>query len=85
MVARQSGGFIGDAPVARYQDALRLLLAAPEVDGVFMHAPTGCWLARYEVAGLYPACNAAVLLALMEFAGSPLILDAGFIRPGIQV
>ncbi len=32
---------IGDAPVARYCDALRVLLAAPEVDGVlFMHAPT---------------------------------------------
>ncbi len=32
---------IGDAPVARYQDALRILLAAPEVDAVlFMHAPT---------------------------------------------
>jgi acetyltransferase len=32
---------VGDAPVQRYQDALRVLLAAPEVDGVlFMHAPT---------------------------------------------
>ncbi|HSV34859.1 MAG TPA: bifunctional acetate--CoA ligase family protein/GNAT family N-acetyltransferase [Ramlibacter sp.] len=32
---------IGDAPVARYQEALRVLLAAPEVDGVlFIHAPT---------------------------------------------
>lgn len=32
---------VGDAPVPRYQDALRILLAAPEVDGVlFMHAPT---------------------------------------------
>jgi acetyltransferase len=32
---------IGDAPVGRYCDALRVLLAAPEVDGVlFMHAPT---------------------------------------------
>lgn len=32
---------IGDAPVQRYSDALRVLLAAPEVDGVlFMHAPT---------------------------------------------
>lgn len=32
---------IGDAPVARYQDALAVLLAAPEVDAVlFMHAPT---------------------------------------------
>jgi acetyltransferase len=32
---------IGDAPIARYQDALRILLAAPEVDAVlFAHAPT---------------------------------------------
>ncbi len=32
---------IGDAPVGRYQDALRVLVAAPEVDAVlFMHAPT---------------------------------------------
>jgi acetyltransferase len=32
---------IGDAPVARYQQALEILLAASEVDAVlFMHAPT---------------------------------------------
>jgi acyl-CoA synthetase (NDP forming) len=32
---------IGDAPVERYADAMRVLLAAPGVDGVlFMHAPT---------------------------------------------
>ncbi|WP_070401095.1 bifunctional acetate--CoA ligase family protein/GNAT family N-acetyltransferase [Hydrogenophaga sp. PML113] len=32
---------IGDAPPQRYLDALRVLLAAPEVDGLlFMHAPT---------------------------------------------
>ncbi|MBC7470673.1 MAG: bifunctional acetate--CoA ligase family protein/GNAT family N-acetyltransferase [Ramlibacter sp.] len=32
---------IGDAPVERYRDAMRVLLAADEVDGVlFMHAPT---------------------------------------------
>ncbi|MDO9400493.1 MAG: bifunctional acetate--CoA ligase family protein/GNAT family N-acetyltransferase [Polaromonas sp.] len=32
---------IGDAPVSRYRDALRVLLAAPDVDAVlFMHAPT---------------------------------------------
>ena len=32
---------IGDAPVARYEAALRALLHAPEADGVlFMHAPT---------------------------------------------
>ncbi|HYD77947.1 bifunctional acetate--CoA ligase family protein/GNAT family N-acetyltransferase [Ramlibacter sp.] len=32
---------IGDAPVARYVDAMRVLLQAPEVDAVlFVHAPT---------------------------------------------
>ncbi|MEO7127620.1 MAG: bifunctional acetate--CoA ligase family protein/GNAT family N-acetyltransferase [Rhodoferax sp.] len=32
---------IGDAPASRYADALRVALAAPEVDAVlFMHAPT---------------------------------------------
>jgi acetyltransferase len=32
---------VGDANAGRYQDALRVLLAAPEVDAVlFMHAPT---------------------------------------------
>ena len=32
---------VGDAPVARYVDAMRALLDAPEVDGVlFLHAPT---------------------------------------------
>jgi acetyltransferase len=38
---------IGDAPVGRYQDALRILLTAPEVDSVlFMHAPTAIVPAR---------------------------------------
>jgi acetyltransferase len=32
---------IGDAPVTRYQEAMRVLLAAPEIDAVlFLHAPT---------------------------------------------
>jgi len=32
---------IGDAPISRYRDALRVLLTAPDVDAVlFMHAPT---------------------------------------------
>lgn len=38
---------IGDAPVERYREALRILLAAPEIDGVlFMHAPTAIVAAR---------------------------------------
>lgn len=41
---------IGDAPVSRYQHALQVLLAAPEVDGVlFMHAPSAV-VAASEIA-----------------------------------
>ncbi len=46
---------IGDAPVARYQDALRILLAAPEVDAVlFMHAPTALVPAAEIAAACLP-------------------------------
>jgi acetyltransferase len=56
---------IGDAPVARYADALRVLLAAPEVDGVlFMHAPTA----------IVPAGDiAAECLPLIQQAGKPVL------------
>ncbi|MEY2619572.1 MAG: hypothetical protein RL522_2574 [Pseudomonadota bacterium] len=51
---------IGDAPVARYEAALRVLLNAPEADGVlFIHAPTA----------LVPAPDIAV-------ATLPLLRDA---------
>lgn len=41
---------LGDAPVSRYQHALQVLLAAPEVDGVlFMHAPSAI-VAASEIA-----------------------------------
>jgi acetyltransferase len=44
---------IGDAPVGRYQDALRIVLAAPEIDAVlFMHAPT----AIVPAQGIASAC-----------------------------
>jgi acetyltransferase len=56
---------IGDAPVGRYCDALRVLLAAPEVDGVlFMHAPT----AIVPSADIARAC-----LPLMQQAGKPVL------------
>src|SRR6185369_4583098 len=56
---------IGDAPVHRYCDALRVLLAAPEVDGVlFMHAPT----AIVPAADIATAC-----LPLIEQAGKPVL------------
>ncbi|MBL0418996.1 bifunctional acetate--CoA ligase family protein/GNAT family N-acetyltransferase [Ramlibacter sp. AW1] len=41
---------VGDAPVARYREALRILAAAAEVDGVvFMHAPTAV-VPAYDIA-----------------------------------
>ena len=56
---------IGDAPFHRYQDALRVLLAAPEVDGVlFMHAPTA----------IVPAGDiAAACLPLMQASAKPVL------------
>jgi len=56
---------IGDAPVARYADGLRVLLAAPEVDGVlFMHAPTA----------IVPAADiAAACLPLAQQAAKPVL------------
>ena len=56
---------IGDAPVTRYLDGLRVLLAAPEVDAVlFMHAPTA----------IVPAgVIAAACLPLLQQAGKPIL------------
>jgi acetyltransferase len=56
---------IGDAPVERYVQAMQLLLAAPEVDGVlFMHAPTA----------IVPAQDiAAACLPLIRDAGKPVL------------
>lgn len=56
---------IGDAPVERYRDAIRILLAAPEVDGVlFMHAPTA----------IVPAAQiAAACLPLVQGADKPVL------------
>lgn len=56
---------IGDAPVSRYQDALRVLLAAPDVDAVlFMHAPTAI-VASSEIA---LAC-----LPMMQASAKPVL------------
>lgn len=56
---------IGDAPVERYTQALQVLLAAPEVDGVlFMHAPTA----------IVPAAEiAAACVPLLRDAGKPVL------------
>jgi acetyltransferase len=56
---------IGDAPVSRYADALKILLAAPEIDGVlFIHAPTA----------IVPAGDiAAVCLPLIQASPKPVL------------
>jgi acetyltransferase len=56
---------IGDAPAARYAQALAILMDAPEVDGVlFMHAPTA----------IVPAPNVGVAcLPLLEHARKPVL------------
>ncbi|MDP2816887.1 MAG: bifunctional acetate--CoA ligase family protein/GNAT family N-acetyltransferase [Polaromonas sp.] len=56
---------VGDAPVGRYVDSLRVLLAAPEVDGVlFIHAPTA----------IVPAADIALAcLPLMQTAPKPVL------------
>ena len=56
---------IGDAPPQRYVDALRVLLGAPEVDGLlFMHAPT----AIAPATGIAQAC-----LPLLREVGTPVL------------
>ncbi len=56
---------IGDAPVSRYQAALRVLLNAPEVDGLlFMHAPT----AIVSATQIASAC-----LPLMQSTNKPVL------------
>ncbi|MEJ8837309.1 bifunctional acetate--CoA ligase family protein/GNAT family N-acetyltransferase [Ramlibacter sp. AN1133] len=51
---------IGDAPVQRYTEALRVLLAAPEVDGVlFMHAPSAIVPAADIAAACVPVLRDA--------------------------
>jgi acetyltransferase len=53
---------IGDAPEGRYQDTLRIVLAAPEVDAVlFMHAPTAV-VPAHEIAS---ACLPLILASTM--------------------
>jgi acetyltransferase len=56
---------IGDAPAQRYVDALRVLLAAPEIDGVlFMHAPTA----------IVPSAEiAAACLPIVQQADKPVL------------
>ncbi|MGV3572819.1 MAG: GNAT family N-acetyltransferase, partial [Ramlibacter sp.] len=61
---------IGDAPVERYREALRILLAAQEVDGVlFMHAPTAIVPAGDIAAACLPLARDAHKPVLSAWLG----------------
>ena len=68
---------IGDAPVSRYQAALRVLLAAPEVDGVlFMHAPTAIVPAAQIASACLPLMQAAHKPVLASWLGGAVVAAA---------
>lgn len=68
---------IGDAPVARYLAALRVLLAAPEVDGVlFIHAPTAIVPAGEIAAACLPLLQASSKPVLACWLGGAVVAAA---------
>jgi acetyltransferase len=68
---------VGDAPVSRYQDALRILLQAPEVDGVlFMHAPTAIVPASDIATACLPLLARRGKTALACWLGGPSVASA---------
>jgi acetyltransferase len=68
---------IGDAPVGRYQDALRILLAAPEVDSVlFMHAPTAIVPARDIAVACLPQMRESTKIVLTCWLGGAAVATA---------
>ena len=68
---------IGDAPVGRYSAALRVLLAAPEVDGVlFMHAPTAIVAAAEIAAECLPLLQQALKPVLTCWLGGVTVAGA---------
>ncbi|MDP1740286.1 bifunctional acetate--CoA ligase family protein/GNAT family N-acetyltransferase [Polaromonas sp.] len=68
---------VGDAPVDRYADSLRVLLAAPEVDGVlFIHAPTAIVPAAAIAAACLPLMQAADKPALTCWLGGAAVAEA---------
>jgi acetyltransferase len=76
-----SGGnpvdIVGDAPVERYRQALDVLLAAPEVDGVlFMHAPTAIVPATDIAAAVIPAMQQAAKPVLACWLGGTAVEGA---------
>jgi acetyltransferase len=68
---------IGDAPVSRYTDALRILLNAPETDGVlFIHSPTAI-VASYDIAlALAPLLREATRPVLSCWLGGDALSEA---------
>lgn len=68
---------IGDAPVERYQDALRILLAAPEIDGLlFIHAPTAIVPASEVADACLPLLQAARKPVLVSWLGGAVVAPA---------
>lgn len=68
---------IGDAPVERYLAALRVLLAAPEVDGLlFMHAPTAIVPASEIAAACLPVLQSAAKPVLLSWLGGTVVACA---------
>ena len=68
---------IGDAPVGRYVDALKVLLAAPEIDGVlFIHAPTAIVPAGDIAAACLPLIQASAKPVLTCWLGGVMVAAA---------
>ena len=68
---------VGDAPVARYVDAMRVLLQAPEVDGVlFLHAPTALVPALEIAQACLPLAREATKPVLTGWLGGPAVEQA---------
>jgi acetyltransferase len=68
---------IGDAPTTRYEDAMRVLLDAPEVDGIlFVHAPTAIVPATDIAAACLPLASRASKPVLTCWLGGPRVAEA---------
>jgi acetyltransferase len=68
---------IGDAPVARYEAALGILLGAAEVDGMlFMHAPTAIVAAAEIARACLPAVRDRGKPVLTCWLGGPAVAQA---------
>lgn len=68
---------IGDAPVSRYADALKVLLAAPEIDGVlFIHAPTAIVPAGEIAEACLPLIRASAKPVLTCWLGGVVVAAA---------